>query len=247
MVLEDDYVEAPGGDGSLLSDRPEATSLLSVISLRPLGAKGSTFAVELSNGERLRLRSETVATHGLNVGAAVDAEAVLDWQRDDNNRRGLEAGLNYVSYRLRSTKEVNDHLRKKSFDAAACSHAVKRLKELGYLDDAEFARFWVESRDTHRPRGKRALAWELRRKGIADSVIEDVLARFAGDERTLARTAARKRAATLASNDPMEFRSKLGAFLARRGFGYDVAEQVVNELWEELRDVDSPGSTRVDM
>lgn len=247
MVLDDDFVEASGGDGSLLSDRPKTSTLVSVIALRPLGAKGSTFAVELSNGERLRLRSETVATHGLNVGDAVDAEAIHTWQRDDSNRRALEAGLNYVSYRLRSTKEVLDHLRRKSYDATACRHAVERLKELGYLDDAEFARFWVESRDTHRPRGKRALAWELRRKGIADSVIEDVLSRFAGDETTLARTAARKRAATLATNDPMDFRRKLGAFLARRGFSYDVVEQVVQDLWEEMPNRDSPGSTRVDM
>lgn len=247
MTLDDEFTDTPGGEADRSSAFPADNSLVTITALRPLGAKGSFFLVDLSNGERLRLRSETVATHGLNVDDAVDAEAILGWQRDDSNRRALEAGLNYVSFRPRSTKEVNDHLLKKSFDADARSHAAGRLQELGYLDDAEFARFWVESRDTHRPRGKRALAWELRRKGIADTVIEDVLARFAGDESALAREAARKRAATIARDDPTVFRRKLGAFLARRGFGYDVAEQVVHDLWEELQDSESSGSSRVEM
>ena len=103
------------------------------------------------------------------------------------------------------------------------------------MDEAAFARFWVESRDTHRPKGKRALAWELLQKGVADATIEDALARFGGDEAALAEKVARKRAATLKTADPFTFRRQLGAFLARRGFGYEIAEQVVNEIWEERR------------
>lgn len=233
MLQQDDPSDAPlPSDGSSHAN-PTRPAVDTITALRPRGAKGNSFAVELSSGVRLALRSETVASLGLNVGDTVEADAILAWQREDANRRAVETGLNYISYRPRSTKEVADHLRKKSFDGSACGHAIGRLQELGYLEDAAFARFWVESRDTHRPRGRRALAWELRQKGIADAVIEDTLARFAGDEATLAREAAHKRAAALNTADPYKFRRQLGAFLSRRGFSYEVVEDVVDELWEE--------------
>ena len=171
---------------------------------------------------------------------------MLSWQRDDGSRRAVEAGLNFVSYRPRSAKEVVDHLRKQSFDADARDHAIRRLEELGYLDDAAFARFWVESRESHRPKGRRALAWELRQKGVADAVIEDTLARFSGDEAALARAAARKRAATLRVDDAQGFQRKLGAFLARRGFDFEVVEQVVNDLWDERRRDETTAANEVD-
>ncbi len=234
----------PGDDPTEALYRSEAdqrshgapTAVVTITALQPRGANGGFFAIELSSGEALRLRAETVAEHGLNVGDSIDAAAIHILQQDDNKRRAIEAGLNFISYRPRSAKEVANHLRKKSLDAAARDHAIHRLEELGYVDDAAFARFWVESRDTHRPRGKRALAWELRQKGVGDAVIEDVLAHFAGDEAALAGQAARKRAATLDVSDPYKFRRQLGAFLARRGFSYDVIAQVVDELWEEFGD-----------
>lgn len=216
----------------------QEVDIVSITQLRPRGAKSTTYTVELSNGEHLVLRADTVASRGIHVGDTFEAAIIGDWQRDDSNRLAVETGLNFISYRPRSAKEVFDHLRRKSFDEAARDHAVHRLKQLGYLDDAEFARFWVESRMAHRPRGKRALAWELRQKGIADAIIEDVLAQCSGDEIALARAAAHKRAATIATNDSDKFRRKLGAFLTRRGFSYKVVEQVVDALWKEQETVD---------
>ena len=238
MPQQDDPSNAPlPSDGTSHAD-PARPAVDTIAALRPRGAKGNSFAVELRSGVRLALRSETVASLGLNVGDTVEADAILAWQRDDSNRLAVEAGLNFISFRPRSSKEVSDHLRRKSFDETARDHAIHRLRELGYLDDAAFARFWVESRESHRPKGQRALAWELRQKGIDGVIIEDVLARYGGDEAALAHVAARKRAATIATADHAEFRRKLGAFLARRGFSYEVVEQVVDDLWEEREAVD---------
>ncbi len=238
MPPGDDLAPKPVARDEVSPVCEQGADAVTITALRPRGAKGTSFTVELSNGESLRLRADTVASRGLNVGDAVVATDIHVWQRDDSNRRALEAGLNFISYRPRSSKEVDAHLRRKSFDKAARDHAIHRLRQLGYLDDAAFARFWVESRETHRPKGQRALAWELRQKGIADAIIEEVLARYGGDETALARTAARKRAATIATADYDQFRRKLGTFLARRGFSYEVVEQVVDELWTERETVD---------
>lgn len=245
MQSAEESAQAAGSEDYLAGDTRDLATDISITALRPRGPRGATFTVELSNGEILRLQAETVARRGLNVGDVVDSAAILAWQREDSFRRAVEAGLNYVSFRPRSNKEVTDHLHKKSFDSAACDHALHRLAELGYVDDAAFARFWVESRDSFRPRGRRALAWELRRKGVDDAIIEDTLDRFAGNESCLARAAARKRAATLATDDALKFRRSLGSFLARRGFGYEVIGQVVNEIWEE-QGTDNPHCDEAD-
>ena len=162
----DDVAEAPLECNDQSLDCGENATTATITALLPRGAKGNAFTVELSNGERLSLRSETVATHRLSVGDTVDSAAITAWQRDNSARLAVEAGLNFISFRPRSTKEVADHLRKKSLDTAARDHAIGRLQELGYLDDAAFARFWVESRDTHRPRGKRALAGNCGKRAL---------------------------------------------------------------------------------
>jgi len=101
------------------------------------------------------------------------------------------------------------------------------------LNDQEFAQAWVENRNTFRPRSRRVIAMELRRKGLDDETVQKVLSENT-DEQTLAMDAARKYLRKVQSLAWQEFRQKLGGFLGRRGFSYDVCAQVVRSLWNEL-------------
>ena len=115
----DDVAEAPLECNDQSLDCGENATTATITAILPRGAKGNAFTVELSNGERLSLRSETVATHRLSVGDTVDSAAITAWQRDNSARLAVEAGLNFISFRPRSTKEVADHLRKKSLDTGS--------------------------------------------------------------------------------------------------------------------------------
>ncbi len=97
--------------------------------------------------------------------AAVDDPAVV-----------LEAAARFLEVRPRSVAEVRRRLRDAGYRPELVEGAVERMLTLGYLDDAAFARTWVESRDRARPRGARALRDELRRKGVAPADIEAALA-----------------------------------------------------------------------
>ena len=121
---------------------------------------------------------------------------------------------------------------------------VERLTRAGMLDDREFARYWVENRLQFKPRGVRALRYELRQKGVSDSTIADTLADV--DEDAAARRAATAGARRLAHLQPADFRRRLGAYLARRGFSYAVVKPVVEEMLEMVRcevqcDIESEG------
>ncbi|MDR3545228.1 MAG: RecX family transcriptional regulator, partial [Candidatus Limnocylindrales bacterium] len=88
----------------------------------------------------------------------------------------LAAAARFLEARPRSTDEVRHRLREAGYRDDLVEGALRRLTELGFLDDAGFARTWVESRDRARPRGVRALRDELRRMGVADADIEGALA-----------------------------------------------------------------------
>ena len=115
-------------------------------------------------------------------------------------------------------------------------HAIARLHEWRYLDDADFARRWVENRTAHRPRGKRLLQQELRHKGIDSETARDVIDEAELDETGAAEALARRRLPSYAGDDPAAIRRRLGAYLARRGYGYDVIRVALDRaLGEETR------------
>jgi regulatory protein len=105
------------------------------------------------------------------------------------------------------------------------------------VNDEAFARAWVENRNAFRPRGRSLLKMELRRKGLSDETVQSILSEQE-DEETLAMEAARKYVRRLKGLDWLEFRRKLGGFLARRGFSYTTLAPVVSEVWKEIQTAD---------
>ena len=77
--------------------------------------------------------------------------------------------------RPRSIHEIRNRLKLKGYDEAVTEEVVEALKKAGDLDDQKFARLWVESRMHMNPAGDVVLKFELREKGINDSVIEATL------------------------------------------------------------------------
>ena len=99
---------------------------------------------------------------------------------------------------------------------------VARLVEHGYLDDEKFARFWVENRFVKKGVSQKRLRQELIKKGVASSVINEVLD-GARDEVTEAMKMAEKRRAKYDDE-------KMMAYLSRQGFGWDVVQEVIRRL-----------------
>jgi regulatory protein len=109
---------------------------------------------------------------------------------------------------------------------------VKRLRRLHYLDDGAFAQFWTERRDSVSPRSRALIQSELRFKGIdvetASSTVEGL------DDEEAAYRAAAKRLPAVAGLSRELFRRRLGGFLTRRGFAYDVVRRTLERCWSEV-------------
>jgi regulatory protein len=179
----------------------------------------------------------TITKAGLYVGKSVSAEEYARIEQLENGDKAFQAALRYLEARPRSTAEVRQKLLRKDFAPEAIEAAIERLNELELLDDTAFARFWVENRQASRPRGVSALRDELRRKGIDTDVAATILsdAALIGDEAASAwkqaRAALRKYAN---SRDRKAFTRRMGSYLQRRGFTFDIIRPIVDQLWAEL-------------
>lgn len=173
----------------------------------------------------------------LQIGQELDEKKIDALKAEDEREQAYIRALNYLSYRPRSINEVEKNLRKYKVPETLIPEVIERLKKNNFVNDQSFAKQWIENRNTFRPRGKRALRLELRQKGIDNEGVQDILDELV-DEESLAYKAGLKKARKLANLEWQDFRRKLGAFLARRGFPYSVISPLLRPLWEEVRPED---------
>lgn len=178
----------------------------------------------------------------LQVGQELSDEKIAALQSEDAGEAAYQRALKFLDYRDRSTREVQENLKSHGVSEEVAAGVLERLGRNGLLDDQRFARLWVENRSEFRPRSRWALRRELRQKGIAEEAIEEALAEIQPDEE-LACQAARKQLRKLQGLEWPDFRQKMGAFLARRGFSYDVVAAAVKQVWEEQRSNRPSGSS----
>ena len=169
----------------------------------------------------------------LSVGQLIDEVKIRELQAADEEEVAYQKALHFLSYRPRSENEVRGNLRKHNFSDEVILDVIDRLRRSHLVNDLEFARSWVENRSDFRPRGRQTLKLELRQKGIADEVIEDVLDNL--DEDALAYQAALKQSGKYNQLEWLDFRQKMGAFLARRGFHYGIAGPILKKVWAEMQ------------
>ena len=173
----------------------------------------------------------------LKLGQELSEEKISVLQAEDAGEVTYQKALHFLSYRPRSSAEIRQNLAKRGSPAELVDETLARLQRAGLVNDNDFARAWVENRNTFRPRSKLALQFELRRKGLSDEVVQPVLDELV-DEQALAFEAARKYALRLAGREWLDFRQKLNGFLARRGFSYATITPIVSEVWKEIQTAD---------
>ncbi|MBN1920354.1 MAG: RecX family transcriptional regulator [Anaerolineae bacterium] len=165
------------------------------------------------------------AALALRIGDTLTEADIAALRAADEVEKAREKALNYLSYRPRSEAEVRRYLEEREFSFQSIDEVIERLCQVGLIDDNAFASFWVENRNRFRPRGERALAQELRQHGIAPEVIESALSDY--DAAAAGDAYAREQARRLAAYPPEQFRRRLAERLARRGFSYDLIQDLL--------------------
>ncbi|GGP41007.1 regulatory protein RecX [Saccharothrix coeruleofusca] len=172
---------------------------------------------------------------GRGRGAPRDPEVAAEVEVDPvkEQRRATDLCYALLTARARTRVELRDALLRKGISESTAELVLGKFDRAGLIDDAAFAEVWVRSRHTHQGLGRRALALELRRKGVADEVAAEAVAAVDDEaEQERARELVRKKLRTLGGVDDTTKIRRLVAALARKGYAEGMAYRVVRE---ELR------------
>lgn len=138
----------------------------------------------------------------------------------------LDKAYRFLSFRQRSEHEMWHKLAEK-FDEAVVEQAIETLKKYDYINDRKFATFWIENRKMGR--GKKALSFELKNKGIEKELIESSTNNINREEEiesALVLVSNKKKYRGLSGDEAYR---KIGGFLSRRGYSYDVIKEVIKK------------------
>lgn len=171
---------------------------------------------------RSRRAAEPEAASERDLGPAAEPESVA--------RKIL---LDQLTGQARSRRQLADKLASKDVPGDVATRLLDRFEEVGLINDAAFARDWVEQRQQGKGLARRALAQELRRKGIDDELARETLDQRVEEhpdaELEAARMLVRRKLRSVQSLEPEKAVRRLVGMLARKGHGPGVAYRVVRE------------------
>ncbi len=159
----------------------------------------------------------------------------------DDFEKYLNKAFHFLSYRPRSEKEIRDKLSMKKAPHEIIERVIASLKEHKFLDDEKYAKWFIENRLRFNPKGQRILKMELKQKGIDREIIDQAIDNLSKDEEgevpnndlESARKHVEKKMPRYKDLEKQEIYQKLGAYLARRGFGWDIIKKSIDDGLED--------------
>ncbi|MFH8977590.1 recombination regulator RecX [Streptomyces sp. NPDC017890] len=217
---EDPYDAGPPGDGGARRGDGGA---------RRAGGRDS--GTGGGRGRRLRGRAESSGEDG---GATSSSRAEKGEPPRDPVEQARAICLRLLTGTPRTRKQLADALRKREIPDEAAEEVLSRFEEVGLINDSAFAEAWVESRHHGRGLARRALARELRTKGVDATLIDAAVSQldFEQEEETARELVARKLRATRGLDRDKRLR-RLAGMLARKGYPEGLALRVVRQALEE--------------
>ncbi|CAM5250116.1 recombination regulator RecX [Streptomyces fumanus] len=194
---------------------------------RPRGADGT-------RGRRRRGRPDRGGPSDLDGGAASSSRAERAEPPRDPVEQARAICLRLLTGTPRTRKQLADALRKREIPDDAAEEVLSRFEEVGLIDDSAFADAWVESRHHGRGLARRALARELRTKGVDSTLIDAAVSQLDSEqeEATARELVGRKLRSTRGLDRDKRLR-RLAGMLARKGYSEGMALRVVRQALEE--------------
>lgn len=186
------------------------------------------YRVTINDSEDVLVPLALMRERPLKEGQPLDLEEYDNWLMVRQYRFALDRAVGYLAARARSTHEIEQKLLQAGYRPCTVEMVIYKLQRENLLDDADFARQWVESRQTHKL-GRSRIAQELRRKGVSQEEAEEALSVIEDDDQLAGAIAlAEKTAARIKPGEDLRKASnRIAGMLARRGYSWDIAKQAI--------------------
>jgi len=195
--------------------------------------KPGRYVVQVDGNEFATVGAELLAETKMRIGAVVDDALAARLQDASEDTAMYDRALNLLSFRARSSRELQRRLTEKGGSRERADRVIERLRLAGLVNDGDFARQLTRSKLAGGA-SRRRVHQELFKRGVAREVAEEAVAEVAEDEGVTdadsIERVARKKWRTLRDVDDETRRRRLYGFLARRGFNSDDVSRVVRQL-----------------
>lgn len=189
------------------------------------------FNIYLNGEYAFSVDQDVFIKYELKKGIELDELDIVEIQYGDDVKKAFNKALEYLSYRMRSIKEIVDHLKSKEIPEQVINEVIVKLKDYRYVDDFEFAKAYVRSGWKTNGKGPNVIVQELKIKGIEQQIIEKAL--FEYDESSQIEEAMKHAYKALNKNKNLSsilLKQKVEQYLIRKGFTSNVVSIVINEM-----------------
>lgn len=189
--------------------------------------------IDQGNGEEFgfSVDQDVLIEFQLRKGQEVTEEELKEILYKDEIKKAFNLTLNFLSYRMRSEKEIREYLLRKSFHEDIVASVIYKLRNNQYVNDLEFAKSFVRSRVFNTTKGPLMIRQELQRKGISEKLIQESLEEFPEEKQLeIAKNFAQKNAEQKKSLSDYQIKQKIGQALMARGFPQLIVKTVIAEL-----------------
>lgn len=201
--------------------------------LREISPFKSTVDLFFDDRTSIRVRRKDFEALPLKVGGEIDTSAYESRVCARQLAEGYEAALTILDYSARTESEIRQKLIAKGFLPPVIDAIVARLTDARLINDRELAKRMTESASA-KASGIYAVKRKLRARGIREEDAEEALSEISEDDQlTAAKETARKLLRKYASCEKRERRAKLSQALARRGFGWGVISEALEDILSE--------------
>lgn len=186
------------------------------------------YRVTINDAEDVLVPVSLMRERPLAEGQPIDLEDYDNWLMVRQYRFALDRAVGYLAARACSTHEIEQKLLRSGYRPSTVEMVIYKLQRENLLDDADFARQWVESRQHHKL-GRSRIAQELRRKGVSQEEAEDALSVIDEEDQLAGAVALAEKAAARIKpgEDIRKVSSRIAGMLARRGYSWDIAKQAI--------------------
>lgn len=179
----------------------------------------------------------TLIKFALQKEMAITKEEIVEIQKEDFYQQAYQKALSFLNFKLRTTKEMFQKLEKLEYDEETIHQVLQHLQEMGLLNDRFYAESYLHENSILGKKGPKAVAFELKKKGISETLIQQVLSEFSEEQQLeQALEMGQQYVNRQTQVSTKSAKQKVYTYLLQKGYDGDVIQQVIGQLTFEQQD-----------
>ena len=219
------------------NNKKERRSIMQITKIEVQKKKQNRFNIYINDEFAFGVDEATLLKFALTKGTELTQDTIREIEQETQYQNAYQKALHFLNFKLRTAKEVYEKLEKLEVSDEVINQVLQQLMDHGFVNDQFYAESYVRENFALQKKGPKAVAFELKKKGVNDSIIHKALAEF--DEATQLDQAIEiaQKYVDRQGNVPVKtVKQKVYGFLMQKGYDLDIVQSVISELTFEKQE-----------